>query len=123
MPGYSLFCIEVIGTATQHVMARAAHQHIVIDAAGEKVPWRDCPHRSAKILKADEAGDRDQQVGKQLVIADLPYQHIAIAPHGLKQRLAVVLILAILPQTLMGQTYTWRIAVCRPGLASLHRSK
>ena len=62
MPGYSLFCIEVIGTATQHVMARAAHQHIVIDAAGEKVPWRDCPHRSAKILKADEAGDRDQQV-------------------------------------------------------------
>jgi hypothetical protein len=114
VPGYSLFRIEVIGAATQYV---------VIDAAGEKVPWCDCPHRFAEILKADEAGDRDQQVGKQLVIADLPYQHIAIAPHGLKQRLAVVLILAILPQTLMGQTYTWRIAVCRPGLASLHRSK
>ena len=123
MPGYSLFCIEVIGTATQHVMARAAHQHIVMDAAGEKIPWRPCADRPAEILKTEKAGHIDELVRKQLVVAVLPDQDIAIAPHGLKQRLAVVLILAILPQTLMGQTYTWRIAVCRPGLASLHRSK
>ena len=43
-----------------------------------------------------------------------------------EQRLALVLILAILPQALPStpeQTCSWRTAVCRPGLASLRRSR
>ena len=63
VPGYSLFRIEVIGAATQH---------IIMDTAGEKIPWRPRADRPAEILKTDKAGDRDELVGKQLVIAILP---------------------------------------------------
>jgi hypothetical protein len=73
VPGYSLFRIEVIG---------AAHQHVVIDAAGEKIPWCACADRPAEILKTDKAGHIDELVRKQLVIAVLPDQDIAIASPG-----------------------------------------
>ena len=70
MPGYSLFRIEVIGAATQYV---------VMDAAGEKIPWRAGADRPAEILKTRQAGHIDELVRKQLVVAVLPDQHIAIA--------------------------------------------
>ena len=63
MPGYSLFRIEVIGAATQYV---------VMDAAGEKIPWRAGADRPAEILKTRQAGHIDELVRKQLVVAVLP---------------------------------------------------
>lgn len=71
MPGYSLFRIEVIG---------AAHQHIVVGATRQEIPVRPCADRSAVILKGGQTGHVDELLGKELVIPILPDQDIAIAP-------------------------------------------
>ena len=53
-------------------MARAAHQYVVVGAARQEIPLRPRADRPTEILKTDQTGDRDELVGKQLVVAILP---------------------------------------------------